>query len=161
MENGKIKNSVLERFLHQTIKKITKDIESFKFNTAISALMILVNELEKQSFLLTTHYSLLAKLLFPFAPHLAQDLWQKLGNKTLLDTEPWPEWDEKLAAAETFELVIQINGKVRDRVQADVNISEAEAKALVLSRERIKTHLNGHQPKKVIYIPKRLVNIVV
>ncbi|MBI2591856.1 MAG: leucine--tRNA ligase, partial [Candidatus Brennerbacteria bacterium] len=161
IEKTAIKNSVLERLLHQTIKKVTKDIESFKFNTAISALMILVNEMEKQESIVISYWSSVIKLLFPFAPHLAQELWQKLGNKTLLDKEKWPEWDEKLAAAETFELVIQINGKVRDKIEAPVGITEEEVRDMVIKMERVKIKLAGKEPKKIIYIRNRLVNLVV
>lgn len=156
-----VQNKNLGRLFHQTIKKITQDIENFKFNTAISALMILMNETEKQDSIVKSQLSIVSKLLFPFAPHLAQELWQKLGNKTLLDKEPWPKWDEKLAAAETFELVIQINGKVRDKIEAPADISEAEVRDLALRQPKIKEYFAGKEPKKIIYVPKRLVNLVV
>lgn len=152
--------SQIQRLLHQTIKKVTEDIEGFKFNTAISALMILVNELEKQPSLVIGHWSLVIKLLFPFVPHLSQELWESAGQKTLLDEESWPEWDKKLVVAQTFQLVIQVNGKVRDRVEAQMNISEAEAKELAFSQPRVKAIFGSSAPKKIIYVPNRLINLV-
>lgn len=156
----RVPNNNLERLLNQTVKKITQDIENFKFNTAISALMILVNELEKQESLAVNHWSSAVKLLFPFAPHLAQELWQNLGKKTLLDQEPWPLWDDKIIAVETFQLIIQINGKVRDKIEAIIGLSESEAKDLAFNRPRIQFFMESKVLQKIIYIPNRLINIV-
>lgn len=163
-------NKELERLLHKTIKKAGEDIENFKFNTAVSGLMILLNKMEENRELLaSSQLAVFLRLLAPFAPHLAEELYQQLitYNKqrfkkfTSIHLEPWPKYDPQLIKEETFELVIQINGKVRDAVTAPVGISEEEAKKLTLERESVKRHLTGKEPKRVIYVPGRLVNIVV
>ena len=151
----------LERLLHRTIKKVTEDIEELKFNTAISALMILVNEIEKSPSLEIGNWKLVIKLLFPFAPHVAQDLWSQLGNETLLDHEDWPKHDEKLIIEEEFELLIQVNGKLRDKVMVSKNTTQEEAEKLVLGMEKIKEFVGKAKPKKIIFVAGRLINIVV
>ncbi|MBI3046347.1 MAG: leucine--tRNA ligase [Candidatus Harrisonbacteria bacterium] len=152
----------LEKLFHQTIKKVGEDIEAFKFNTAVSALMILLNEIEKQkSHLSPAACQIFIKLLAPFAPHLAEELWQKFGNETSIHLEKWPEYDEKLVMEEEFELLIQINGKLRDKVVAPKTISQEEAEKLALDRERVQDQLSKKKPKKVIFVPGRLINIVI
>ena len=151
----------LDRSLHKTIKKVTEDIENLRYNTAISALMILLNEMEKANQLSTINYQLFLKLLAPFAPHLTEELWEILGNKSSIHLEKWPEYDPKLIQEDTFNLIIQINGKVRDTVTVSIDIAKEEATTLALSREKIKRYLKNKSPKKVIFVPKRLVNIVV
>jgi leucyl-tRNA synthetase len=160
-------------FLHKTIKKVGEDIEGFKFNTAISALMILLNELEKRSDgkkLVADDMKSLLKLLHPFAPHMAQELWSQTGATTYLDFEPWPPYDPALIREEKIKLALQVNGKTRDviEVAADGNdglaggaLTEATVKQLALENDKIKKILNGAMPKKVIYVERRLVNIVI
>jgi leucyl-tRNA synthetase len=159
------------RIVHRTIKKVTEDIENFRYNTAISALMILLNEMEKHPQLPITNYQLLLKLLAPFAPHLAEEIWQQLISASIsqnqrksafesIHREPWPKYDLKLIKEETFMLIIQINGKVRDQIEVNKIITQKEAEALVFERERVKMYLNGKKPKKIIFVPSRLVNIV-
>ena len=101
------------------------------------------------------------KILHPFAPHMAQELWSELGNKTFLDFEPWPEYDPTLITEDIFTLVIQVNGKARGTVTASVDITEEKARSLALAEERIQKFLDGKEPKRVIYVPGRLINIVV
>ena len=151
----------LTRLLNKTIKKVGEDIEILKFNTAVSALMILLNTMEKEKNLSLIHCCLFLKLLNPFAPHLAQELWSRLGNETILDFEPWPTFDPHFIEDATFTLVIQINGKVRDSVEISADISGSEAKELALGREKVKNFIGLNKPKKVIYISKKLVSIVV
>ena len=158
----------LERLLHKTIKKVTEDIEAFRFNTAISQLMIFFNEMEKFSGKSDPpvggpDFQTFLKLLAPLAPHLAEELWQRLGNPIAksIHQEPWPRYNPKLIEDETFELVIQINGKVRDKVKAPIDISQKEAEVLTFSREKVKNILGANQPRRVIFIPKRLINLVV
>ncbi|MBI4991791.1 MAG: leucine--tRNA ligase [Candidatus Harrisonbacteria bacterium] len=156
------KSVALDRLLHKTIKKVTEDIENFRFNTAISAMMILLNEMEKnKSQLSVVSCQLLVKLLAPFAPHLAQELWEQLGNETLLDNEVWPEFDEKLTEDSEVELIIQVNGRLRDKVLVSKVITQKEAEELVLEREKVKEHLGKKKPKKIIFVPGRLINIVI
>ncbi len=163
------KNNQLERLFHQTIKKVGEDIENFRFNTAISALMILFNELEKNKNLLSIiHYSLFLKLLSPFAPHLSEELWQQLykprnakrGFKSI-HQENWPKYDSKLIKKEEFNLIIQINGKTRDKIIVSSGISQREAEELAKNREKIKNYLAGKKSVKTIFVPDRLINIVV
>ncbi|NQU77659.1 class I tRNA ligase family protein, partial [Candidatus Falkowbacteria bacterium] len=156
-ENKTDKN--LERIIHQTIKKVTEDIENFHFNTAISALMILVNELTRQKQLSIINYQLSIILLSPFAPHLAEELWEALGNKKSIFNEKWPKYNPKLIKEDEIELVIQINGKVRDKVRVSANITEPVAKKKALESEKIKKWVKG-TPKKVIFIKGKLINIV-
>lgn len=151
-----------ERLLHKTIKKVTADIEQFRFNTAISALMILLNELEKQKDQLpVSDYRLFVKLLFPFAPHISQELWQQFGSDTLLDAEKWPAYDEKLTIDSEIELLIQVNGKLRDKVTVSAAITQPEAEALALAREKVQEFTGKKKPLKVIFVPGKLINIVV
>ncbi len=163
-----VPNQKLERLFHQTIKKVSEDIESMNFNTAVSSLMILFNEMERfQSFSLSVFQSFL-KLLAPFAPFVTEELWSDLKSDSdkgrskfkSIHLEPWPKYDPKLIKEDKFELVIQINGKVRDKISADINISQKDAEALALSRDKVKIWLKGKKVKKIIFVPKRLINIV-
>ena len=111
----KTENSKLERLLHQTIKKVTEDIENFHFNTAISSLMILLNEMEKYESLEIDNWKLFIKLLSPFTPHIAEEIWQSvLGKKTSIHLEKWPVFDDSKTIENSFKLIVQINGKTRD-----------------------------------------------
>ncbi len=155
--------------VHRTIKKVGEDIEHFKFNTAISALMIMLNGLsevgEKGGAPAALEPSLLesaVKLLHPFAPHLAQELWTSaLGNASYLDFEPWPAYDPALILEEEMRLVVQVNGRVRDTVVADASITESAAKELALKSPKVQAALGGKAPQKVVYVDKKLVNFVV
>lgn len=173
-EKGKIgeKQDVkIERLLQKTIRKVSEDIKEFRFNTAISALMIFFNSIKVSG--KETAYGLsetlpltvknmekFLKLLYPFAPHLAQELWSMLGNDKILDYEKWPEYDSKLAEEEKITLVVQVNGKVRDTFEAEADISEEKAKEIALGRKKVKSFLLGKEPKRVIYVKGKLVSIV-
>ncbi len=147
-------NPNTDKTLHKTIKKVTEDIKNLHFNTAISALMIMVNE--------TGMFPAEAiKLLFPFAPHLAQELWERSGNKTLLDNEQWPAWDEKLVTEDEFDLLIQVNGKLRAKTKVHRGISEEQARALVLTNPEIKKWVEAKNIKRVIFVPNRLINFII
>ena len=150
----------VESLLHKTIKKVTEDIENFRFNTAVSSLMILVNRLEKESVILPSHFSFLTLLLSPFAPHIAEELWEKMGHTTSIFLEKWPTWDEKLIADETITLVVQVNGKVRDTLTVSADIAEDEAKKLALASEKVQKFIEGKEIRKVIFVKGKLVNIV-
>ncbi|MDD4610755.1 MAG: leucine--tRNA ligase [Patescibacteria group bacterium] len=153
--------SEIERLIHKTIKKVTEDIEAFKFNTAISALMILVNALEKEDKLSASSFELLVKILSPFAPHLCEEIWSQLGHKESIFKESWPKYDPELARDEKIELVLQVNGKVRDRVEVDAEISEAEAIKLARESEQIKKWTQNKEIIKEVFVKGKLVNIVV
>lgn len=162
MTRGKIQRKDLVKQLHKTIKKVTDDIEGMKFNTAIAQLMILINKMEEWNYLLSRDiYEKFILLLSPFAPHLAEEIWRQLGHQQSIALENWPEYDPALIQDEEIELVVQINGKVRDKIAAAADIAEEEARKLVLQSEKVQKWLNGQTPKKVIFIKGKLVNIVV
>ncbi len=151
----------LTTILHQTIKKVTADIEAMRFNTAIAALMELVNELTKQDAISPADYATLIQLLSPFAPHLAEELWQILGNADTVAFSSWPVFDPNLIVTNEIQLVVQINGKLRDTLTVAADISEADAKQAALASEKIQKWLEGKEPKKIIYVKGKLVSIVV
>jgi leucyl-tRNA synthetase len=167
--------------LHETIKKVGEDIENFKFNTATSTLMTLINFLDKiynegpakidsmgvewtaeaGTIINKEDLEKFIIILSPFAPHIAEELWKKLGHKQTIFNEPWPEYDEKLIKKDKIDLIIQINGKVRDKIEVSADISEKEAQKIVLSNDKIKTWLNNQEPKKIIFVKGKLINIVI
>ncbi len=151
----------LESLLHKTIKKVTNDIQTFKFNTAVSAMMILLNSLEREEKIDLKYYLTLLQLLSPFAPHITEELWGETGNKDSIFKQSWPKYDESLIKDEEIELVIQINGKIRDKISASADITEEEAKELALNSEKIQQWLDGKEPKKIIFVKGKLVSIVV
>ncbi|MFC1612411.1 leucine--tRNA ligase [Patescibacteria group bacterium] len=166
---SQIQNSKVEKLLHKTIKGVTEDIDNFKFNTAISKLMILTNEFSSSLSSRTERsgdagssemFEKLLLLLSPFAPYIAEELWSKLGNKTSITKEPWPEYDKKLAKDEEIQLVVQVNGKVRDKIMVPTSINEKEAREKALASEKVQKHMEGNKIKKFIFTGK-LVNIVV
>jgi leucyl-tRNA synthetase len=165
-KNSKLKsgtknnNKNLDRLLHKTIKKVGEDIENLRFNTAISALMILVNEMSNHFIVNLQQLKNLLLILAPFAPHITEELWHNLGAKNSIHIQSWPKYDEKLIKEETFTLIIQINGKIRDKIEIRTDISEKEAKELALSSEKIKKWIAGQEIKKTIFIPRKLINIV-
>ena len=149
----------LVRIMHKTIKKVSDDFSEFKFNTAIASLMELTNAIyqlgaDKEIF------SKLVIMLSPIAPHFAEELWQILGNKESIFKSAWPKYDPKLLIEENVELVIQVNGKVRTKIQAPRSISDDKLKELVLKDEKLAVWLEAKQPKKIIIVPQKLVNIV-
>jgi leucyl-tRNA synthetase len=156
----------LQRKLHQTIKSVTDDLENFSFNTVISGLMELTNSLSqarKDGFSDSEIYQetvdSLLKLAAPIAPHVTEELWSLRGHDYSIHTQPWPQADAALAAEDEITLVIQVNGKVRDKIQAPADIDEDGARELALASESVQRFLEG-EPRKVIYVPGRLVNVV-
>ena len=163
MPNAKFQvqsDTSFQRLLHQTINKVGDNIDNFRFNTAISALMILFNNVEKSNFD-KNDAEIFLKLLSPFAPHFTEELWSVLGNRKSIHTETWPEYDAKLIEEKEYELIVQINGKMRDKIRISKNLERAEIEKLVLKRETIIKHIGSAQIKKIIFVPQRLVNIVI
>ena len=156
---GQIQNTNFQRLLHQTIKKVGEGIENFRFNTAISSLMILFNEIEKEN-ISKDIAKIFLKLLAPLAPHFAEELWTTLGNKKSIHLKAWPQFDPKLVEESEYELVIQINGKMRDKILASKSLKQPEIEKLVLERELVKKYIEGKSVKKIIFIPNRLINVV-
>ncbi len=159
-----IPQSKIQKIVHKTIKKVTDDIENLQYNTAISALMILLNEFEEnRKSINKNHLEIFLKLLAPFAPFLVEELWQKhFGEKRFgsIHLEKWPKYDPKLVKEDTFTLIVQINGKVRDKFEADIGIQKDRVEQLTLNREKVKNILGNQNPKKVIFVPDRLINFV-
>lgn len=158
----------LRRVTHRTIKRVSDDLERFSFNTAISAMMELVNELMRmreagigQSAARDEAIQTLVLLLAPFAPHLADELWERLGGVDSVHQQAWPIYDPARMVEDQVELVVQINGKIRDRVIVAADADEEAIKADVLSRERVQAGFDGKTVQKVVVVPGRLVNIVV
>ncbi|MBI2041866.1 MAG: leucine--tRNA ligase [Candidatus Nealsonbacteria bacterium] len=157
-----IQNFEIQKLLNKTIKKVTEDIENFRFNTAVSALMILINELSQKTYKLDHgSMSTFLLLLAPFAPHMAEELWHSAGNKDSIHNQEWPRYDLKLIEEEKINLIVQINGKVRDKIEAPSGISEKEASDLVIGNEKIKKWLQGKEIKKIIFVPGKLINLVI
>jgi len=151
----------VDRLLHQTIKKVTDDIDNFRFNTAISQLMILVNEMERADSLTLLQFHTLLLLLSPFAPHMTEELWHQLGNKESIFTAQWPVYNAALAKEETVEFVVQINGKVRDRFTLPVGLSQEETEKIAFEREAVKKWVKGKELKKKVFVQDTILNIVI
>ena len=155
--------SGLERKRHETIKRVTEDIERLRFNTAISALMEFVNAMYEAMPPAATRVAVetLVLLLAPFAPHLCEELWERLGHRESLAHAPWPAFNPAALVESELRLVVQVNGKVRARVTVPAHISESQLRTTVLADEQVKKHIDGQPIKQFIVVPKRLVNIVV
>jgi len=147
--------------IHKTIKKVSEDIESMRFNTAVSALMILLNELEIGEAVTREHYETYLQLLAPFAPHITEELWSALGNKKSIHAEPWPKFDPAFLVESKTRMAVQINGKTRSEIEVDSDVSDEEIKEIALNLEQVKKWLNGKVPSRIIVVKRRLVNIVV
>jgi len=150
-----------DSLLHVTIAKVGKDIERFKFNTAVSALMILTNELEKENRVSRQVFEILLKLLAPFAPHLTEELWERLGHSTSIHEEEWPSYDEEKIKVRSVNLAVQINGKVRGLIELPAGASKGQAIEAGRGLPNIAKWLGKKEPKKVVFVPDRLVNFVV
>jgi len=157
----------LRRWTHQAIREVTDDFEAFKFNTALAAMMKFNNNLVKAK--LTPVYGTdawqeaihsLVLLMAPIMPHVAEELWERLGNPYSVHQQAWPICDEELARDDEITLVVQINGRVRARLDAPADISEAEARELALAHENVVRFLEGLTVAKVVFVPGKLVNIV-
>ena len=148
------------KILHETIKKVTQDIELFSFNTCVSAFMICVNELSQMNANQREILSPLTVLLAPFAPHLAAEMWVKLGNTSVLCHEPFPLHDEKYLVEDQKNYPVSFNGKMRFILPLSLSLSRDAVEKAVLNDERTSTYLNGLAPKKVIIVPNKIINIV-
>ena len=167
-DSGNLKNSIkdvdadeeTQKILHQTIRKVTQDIENFRFNTAISQMMIFVNHISRLETAPKKVIETFVLILAPLAPHIAEELWQKLGHKNTLAYEKWPKFDENLAKEKEIELAVQVLGKIKDRITVSADADEEEIKQKALTCPKVASAIAGKQVKKVIVIKSRLVNIV-
>lgn len=154
-----VKITPYEIVLNQTIKKVGEDIETMGFNTAVSQLMMCLNEMEKSESVQTEDFKSFLKLLAPFSPHVTEELWSKFGEKKSIHLSSWPEYNSDKLVSDTVTIMIQVNSKNRGELTVPRSITEAEVTKLALLDEKIKTYISG-EPKKVIYVPGRLINIV-
>jgi leucyl-tRNA synthetase len=151
----------LSLLLHQTIKKVGNDIEAYKFNTAISQMMILLNRLEKEERISNDIYETLLKLLAPFAPHLTEELWEKTGHENSIHLEKWPDFDESILKKAKVVIVVQVNGKVRDKFEVEAGLSEEDLTQKAKTLENVKRNIAGGEIVKEVVVPDKLVNFVV
>jgi leucyl-tRNA synthetase len=148
------------RLLHQTIKKVGDDIESFGFNTAISAMMIFVNHLSRQAVRPKSVVEKFVLVLAPFAPHVAEEFWEKLGNKESLAYESWPEYDKDLIKEKEIELAVQVNGKIKDRIVVSADADDRQIESEALRSAKVKAAMGGKSAKKIIVARPRIVSII-
>jgi leucyl-tRNA synthetase len=151
----------LNKLLHKTIKKVSGDIEAMRFNTAISAMMILATEIEKTENISVEDFKKFLQILAPFAPHIAEELWHILGEKKSINLSNWPKWDENLIKDEEIKIAVQVNGKVRGEITIATDENEESIKQKAISDEKILKFIAGSEIKKIIYVRNRIVNIVV
>ncbi len=154
-------DKTLDKVYHQTVKKITDDFEILHFNTGIAQLMIFTNEAYKHPTMPKEYLEGYVKLLYPVIPHVGEELWKFLGHDKSICYEPWPTFNEESIVNETVTIVVQINGKIRDKINAPTNLTKEELENLALSSDKVKANLNGQTPKKIIVIPNKLVSIVI
>ncbi|MBO9665432.1 MAG: leucine--tRNA ligase [Bdellovibrio sp.] len=151
----------IEKLVHKTIKKVTEDIEGMSFNTAISAMMILVNELYKTECRSELALKPLVQILAPFAPHMAEELWEKMGGQGLCSLAPWPMYDSTLCADDTVTIGVQVNGKMRGTIEIGVAASEQEAVSAAKAVPGVSAVLAGKDPDKVIYKAGKILNLII
>ena len=168
LPTGQAANADLTRAIHKTIRRVERDVEEFKFNTALAGLMEFTNSLNSaweakdvDSGTWNDAVEKLLVLLAPMAPHITEELWERAGHTTSIHNEPLPEYDADLAADEMIELVVQVNGRVRATIELPVDVSEEDAKEAAMASENVRRHTDGKQVVKIIYVPGRLVNLVV
>jgi len=165
VEDNKIKdeeNKNLEKIYHQTVKKVTNDYETLNFNTAISQMMIFINAVYKEDVFPKKYAMELVKLLNPIVPHITEEIWEVVFNKeTSIANEQWPVYDESKIVDETFTMIVQVNGKVRGKIEVASSTTDDEMKTLALGIDNVKAFTDGKEVVKVIVVPKKLVNIVI
>ena len=171
-KKGKV-SSQSSRLIHKTIKKISDDIESQDYNTAVSALMIQFNGINGEPDwrpkieLMKGEYSCdldafkkFLVLLAPFAPHIAEELWESIGGKTSICSESWPAYDESMLKGNTIQLIVQVNGKMRDRITVPADVAEQAAEKFARESKNVARFLQNQEVKNVIFVPGRLINFV-
>jgi leucyl-tRNA synthetase len=150
-----------ERLVHKTIRKVTRDIEQLRMNTAISTLMILARHLGETKPVARSAAQSLVLLLSPFAPHVSEELWQRLGHTESLAHEPWPAYREDLCRDDMVEIAVQVNGRVRGRVTIAPDASEADARTAAETEPNVKAHVSDKTVTKFVYVPGKIVNFIV
>ncbi|MDD6388685.1 MAG: leucine--tRNA ligase [Bacilli bacterium] len=154
-------NKNLEKIFHQTVKKVTEDYETLNFNTAISQMMIFINAVYKEDVFPRKYAMDFIKLLNPIAPHMTEEIWFLMGHDNTIAYEEWPKYDIEKTKEDTFFMVVQVNGKVRGKIEVATDTSKEEMEKLAYEIENVKVHIEGHDVLKTIVVPKKLVNIVI
>ena len=150
----------LEKVYHQTVKKVTEDYEALRFNTAISQLMVFINDAYKAETLPKAYVEGFVKMIAPIVPHIAEELWNKLGHEESIAYEAWPAYDEAKLVDDEVEIVVQINGKVRAKLMVPADASREKLEEIAMDDNAIKEQIDGKTVRKVIAVPGKLVNIV-
>jgi leucyl-tRNA synthetase len=153
-------DEALTRSLHQTIRKVTEDIEQLRLNTAVSQMMVLTNELMKRDPVPLRAVATLAQLLHPFAPHLAEEVWSTLGHAPSIQAVPWPEYDPALCEETEVEIPVQVNGKLRGRIRLPKDAAEDQAVAAAKADPKVAAHLEGKELKKTVWVPSKILNFI-
>ena len=156
-----VTNKNLEKIYHQTVKKVTQDYESLNFNTAISQMMIFINAVYKEDVFPLEYATNFVKLLNPIAPFMTEEIWQMLGHDKTIAYEKWPTYDEEKTKEETFEMVVQVNGKVRGKIEVSMDTSKEAMETLAKELDNVKKYIENKEIVKIITVPKKLVNIVI
>ena len=156
-----VTNKNLEKIYHQTVKKVTLDYESLNFNTAISQMMIFINAVYKEDVFPLEYATNFVKLLNPIAPFMTEEIWQMLGHDKTIAYEKWPTYDEEKTKEESFEMVVQVNGKVRGKIEVSMETSKEEMETLAQELDNVKKYIENREVIKIITVPKKLVNIVI
>lgn len=166
-EDGSLSNKIVEnndnsldKVYNQTVKKVTEDFDTLNFNTAISQLMVFINDCYKANHIYKPYVEGFVKMLAPIAPHISEELWQRLGNQETITYQPWPTYNESLLVDDEIEIVVQVNGKVRAKINIPKDLSKEDMQELALQNENVKLSIEGKEIKKVIAVPQKLVNIV-
>ena len=163
-EDGKVEdkeNKNLEKIYNQTIKKVTEDYETLNFNTAISQMMIFINAVYKEEFFPLEYATNFVKILNPICPYITEELWSMLGHNDTIAYEPWPSYDKTKIVDDTFTMIVQVNGKVRGKIEVSSDINKEDMEKMSLEIPNVKTFVEGKEIVKIIIVPKKLVNIVI
>ena len=153
-------NKSLDKTYNQTVKKVTEDFDALGFNTAISQLMIFINDCYKADEIYKPYIEGFVTMLAPIAPHIGEELWERLGHSDTITYQPWPTYNESLLVDDEVEIVVQVNGKLRAKIEIPKDLSKEEMQDLALANENVKMSIEGKEIKKVIAVPQKLVNIV-
>lgn len=153
------KEKEISLWMHKSVKKVTDDIPELKYNTAIAELMTVLNRFEGDGSVRKKDFETFLLLLAPFAPFVTEEIWEKLGNKYSIHTQPWPKYDKKYLVRDTVNLIVQVNGKLRATIEVKKGITKAEAQKSALARASVKRHVKG-EVKKTVFVKDRLINFV-
>jgi leucyl-tRNA synthetase len=159
--DGEVDNKELERALHAAIKKVTQAVSDLRFNTAIAEMMVFANEATKATRVPRAWFEAFVKVLSPFAPHVCEELWERLGHATTIAYEPWPAHDESKLARDTITIAVQVSGKLRGQIEVPVDADEPAILAAARAAPKVAESLAGKPIKREIYVKGRLVNLVV